>query len=46
VQSSRELGLICAFALLAFITSATLAVVTDIAGVKNRQPQQRQPAAF
>jgi Domain of unknown function (DUF4118) len=41
VQSIRELGLICAFALLAFITSATLAVVTDIAAAKDgRQPQQ------
>jgi hypothetical protein len=41
VQSMRELGLICVFALLAFITSATLVVVTDIAGTKDeRQPQQ------
>jgi hypothetical protein len=41
VHSVRELGLICAFALLAFITSATLAVVTDIAGTEGeRQPQQ------
>jgi hypothetical protein len=41
VYSAHELGLICAFALLAFITSATLVVVTDIAGTKDeRQPQQ------
>jgi K+-sensing histidine kinase KdpD len=41
VHSARELGLICAFALLAFITSATLAVLADIAGIKDeRQPQQ------
>ena len=41
VQGMRELGLICAFALLAFITSATLAVVTDIARSRDeRQPQQ------
>jgi hypothetical protein len=41
VQSPRELGLIGAFALLAFITSATLAVLTDIARTKNgRQPQR------
>jgi len=41
VQSPRELGLLGAFALLAFITSATLAVLTGIARTKDgRQPQQ------
>jgi hypothetical protein len=41
VQSLRELGLICAFALLAFITSATLAVLADVGRTKSgRQPQQ------
>jgi hypothetical protein len=41
VHSPRELGLICAFAVLAFITSATLAVLTDVARTKDeRQPQQ------
>jgi K+-sensing histidine kinase KdpD len=41
VHGAREVGLICAFALLAFITSATLAVLADVAGTKDgRQPQQ------
>jgi Domain of unknown function (DUF4118) len=41
VQSLRELCLLGAFALLAFITSATLAVQTDIVGVKDdQQPLQ------
>jgi hypothetical protein len=42
VQSLREAGLICAFAVLAFVTSATLAVLADIARAARheRQPQQ------
>jgi K+-sensing histidine kinase KdpD len=39
VQGVREVGLICAFAVLALITSATLAVLTDVSG-DERQPQQ------
>jgi hypothetical protein len=35
LQSVRELYLLCAFALLAFITSATLAVQTDLVGIKD-----------
>jgi Domain of unknown function (DUF4118) len=47
VQSLREAGLICAFALLALITSATLAVLADIARTvrHERQPQQRADPA-
>jgi K+-sensing histidine kinase KdpD len=41
LQSLRELCLLAAFALLAFITSATLAVQADIAGIKDdHQPLQ------
>ncbi len=41
LQSLREICLLAAFALLAFITSATLAVQTDIAGIKDdHQPLQ------
>jgi hypothetical protein len=41
VQSLRDLGLICAFAVLAFITSATLAVLADMAGVRDEPQPQR-----
>src|SRR5450631_3312188 len=40
VHGPRELGLICAFAVLAFITSATLAVLTDARAKDEHQPQQ------
>jgi hypothetical protein len=35
LQSVRELWLLCAFAVLAFITSATLAVQTGLVGIKD-----------
>src|ERR1700722_9594793 len=41
LQSLRDICLLAAFALLAFITSATLAVQTDIVGIKDdHQPLQ------
>jgi hypothetical protein len=42
VQGFRELGLICAFAALALVTSATLAVLADIVGVKDEPQTQPQ----
>ena len=43
VQSPRELGLICAFAVLAIITSVTLKLVSDVVAggkARSRQPQR------
>jgi hypothetical protein len=42
VQSLREAGLICAFAVLAFITSATLAVLADIARTAQHEGQPQR----
>jgi K+-sensing histidine kinase KdpD len=41
IQSAHDLWLLCSFVLLAFITSATLAVLTDITEAKD-EPQLQQ----